>query len=145
MSYWDQRGFRGEPVITHLKTFTPPQDQVTQWDANVLVENLAMTLRSIIIPENPHRPDDGHARGIGGDEDYTLLLVNVGVVRITLAHDDVDSRPRVSSSADPPTTCIKHLRRQKESRVTNAPLAPIDDNLVSLLLDRRANVRRVRR
>ena len=87
---------------TYLKTFTPPQDQVAQRNANILVENLTMSLRSVIVPKNPHRSDDSHTWGVSRDKDHTLLLVDIGVVRITLAHNDVDFRPWVSGSANPP-------------------------------------------
>ena len=104
-----------------------------------------MSLWSIVISENPHGPDDSHAWGISGDKDYTLLLVNVGVIGIALAHDDVDFRPRVPGPTNPPVTCDEHLPRQKEIRVIDTPLASIDNNFISILFDRRADIRCVGR
>ena len=75
-----------------------------------------MSLWSVVIPENLHGPDDSYAWGIDRDEDHTLLLVHVGVVGITLAHDDMDFRPRVSGTTNPPVSRNEHLPLQEESR-----------------------------
>ena len=63
-----------------------------------------MSLWGIIVPEYLHWSDNGHAWGVSRDEDYTLLLMNIGIVGVALAHNDVDLRPRIPSSADPPVT-----------------------------------------
>ena len=132
-------------TTTHLKAFAPPKDQVAQRNANVLVENLAMSFRSVVVSENPHGPDDSHTRRISRDEDHTLLLVNVGIVRITLAHDNMDLRPRVSGSTDPPVTHDQYLPRRGGNWVVNKPFTSIDDDLISFLPDGRADIRRIRR
>jgi len=107
---------RLEPTdTTHLEAFAPPQNQVAQRNANILVENLAMSLWSIVVSENLHGADDSYTWGVSGDQDHALLVVNVGVVRIALAHDDVNLCPRVSSPTNPPTTRDENLTGQGES------------------------------
>jgi hypothetical protein len=68
-----------------------------------------MPLWSIIISENFHRSDDGYTRGVGWDENHTLLPVNIWIIRITLAHDDVNFRPWVSGPTNPPVIDNRYL------------------------------------
>jgi len=76
-----------------------------------------MSLWSIVVSENLHGADDSHTWSISGDEDHALLLVNVGIIRITLAHDDVNFRPRVSGPTNPPATHDENLPGQGGDRI----------------------------
>ena len=69
---------------------------------------LAMTEGKPNVHPHPYEAHDtehavnGDAGGIGGNEDDALLLVGVGVVRVRLAHGNVDLAARVTSTRGPP-------------------------------------------
>lgn len=115
-----------ETTLDDLETTTPAADEVADRHADVLVQNLAVSLGRIIVSKHLHRSDDAHTGRVGGNDDDALLLVRVRVRRVALAHDEVKARSGVAGATDP-------------------PLVAVDDNLVTLLSDRGADVGSVRR
>ena len=87
---------------TYLEALAPAQNQVAQRYANVVVDDLAMSLRCIVVSEYLHRADDFHAWRVGRYDDDALLAVAVRVIRIALAKDEVHCAARVASTGDPP-------------------------------------------
>ena len=92
---------------TYLETLAPVPDEIAQRDADVLVDNLAMTLRSIVVTEDLHRTNNLHAGCIGRNNDDTLLPIAVGVVRVTLAEHKVKRTSGIAGAADPPAGRVK--------------------------------------
>lgn len=86
----------------YLKTSAPAEDEISQGNADILVDDLTMSLRRIIVPEDSHGADDGDTGGVGGNKDNALLVVRAFVARVAFAHDDVQPGARVTRAADPP-------------------------------------------
>ena len=64
-------------TLNNLKALAPAQDQVAQGYADVVVDNFAVTLWSIVVTEHAHGADDLYARRVGRNDDDTLLAVLV--------------------------------------------------------------------
>lgn len=97
-----------------------------------------MTFRSIVITEDFHGTNDLNARGIGRNDDDTLLLVLVRVVGVTLSKHKMQSATRVAGTADPPVRdSLVMVSRTKRYAV---PFVTVNNNLVALLSDGSANV-----
>jgi hypothetical protein len=71
---------------------------VIQGHADVLEEDVTVTVRGVIIAKDAKHAVDGDSRGVCWDEDDTLLLVGAGVVGVCLAHCDVDLAARITGA-----------------------------------------------
>lgn len=69
-----------------------------QGHADVLEEDVTVTVRGVIIAKDAKHAVDGDSRGVCWDEDDTLLLVGAGVVGVCLAHCDVDLAARITGA-----------------------------------------------
>ena len=96
--------------MAHLEPFTPTQDKVAQGHANIVVNDLTVTLRCIVVAEHLHRPDHLDSGGVCRDEHDTLLAVLVRVVRVALTQDQVQSAARVAGAADVPAKTVSACR-----------------------------------
>ena len=89
-------------TLNNLKALAPAQDQVAQGYTNIVVDNFAVTLWSIVVPEHLHRTNDLYSRSICGNNHYALLAVLVRVVWVALSEDKVQGAARITSAANPP-------------------------------------------
>ena len=87
---------------TYFESFPPTQNKVVQGNADIFIDDLAVSLRCVIIPEDMHGANDLDARSVSRDDDYALLLVTALVAWITFSHDQVHFSPWVASPTDPP-------------------------------------------
>jgi hypothetical protein len=71
---------------------------VIQGHADVLKEDVAVTVRGVIVAKDTEHTVDGDSRGICWDENNALLLVGAGIVGVCLAHCDVDLAARVTGT-----------------------------------------------
>ncbi|KAI6851685.1 acyl-CoA dehydrogenase NM domain-like protein [Hortaea werneckii] len=81
---------------------------VLGWDAHVVEDDVAVAVRSVVEAVDGQHALNGDARGVGRDEHDGLLLVDVGVVRIALAHDHVDLAARVTGTGRPPLRSVQY-------------------------------------
>lgn len=89
-------------IATHLKALAPAEhDTVLLLEPNVVVQDLAVSLRRIIISHDRQRADDGDARRVGRDEHNRVALVLVRVIWVGQADEDMDPVARVAGTRDP--------------------------------------------
>jgi hypothetical protein len=93
---------RTETTLDDLESFAPAQDEITYWDSDVLVDDLAVAFRRVVIPKNLHGPDNLHTGGIRRYKDNTLLLICTLVSWVTLSEHQMNFATRVPSTRDPP-------------------------------------------
>lgn len=113
-------------ALDNLEATTLTQNHVLDGHSDILEGNVAVAVGGIIVTVNLEHSVDGDAGGLGGHQDDRLLSVGIGIVGITLAHDDVDLASRVTSTAGP-------------------PLGAVEDVLVTLTLDAKLDVGGIRR
>jgi hypothetical protein len=92
---------------------------------DVLELDLGVAVRSVVITEHAEHAHDVDARRLARHEDHRLLQV-ARRLRVGLAHEDEDLAARVARTGRP-------------------PLAPVDDVVVAIALDPRADVGRIGR
>jgi len=68
-----------------LESSAPAKHQVTQRHADIIVYDLRMTFGCVIVPHDHHLTNDFDARCISRDNHDALLLVRIGVIRVTLS------------------------------------------------------------
>ena len=110
---------------TYLESFTPAKNEVAQRHSHIIINNFAVSLRSIVIAKYLHRTNDLDPRGVGRYNNNTLLTVTIRVVGIALAEDEMQGTSWVTSSTDP-------------------PFVTVDDNFIALLSNGGADVGGVR-
>ena len=101
------------------------QEYVRRRHAHVLESDLRVSVRRVVVTEDLEQTHDLNALCIQRHEDHRLLLM-FGRVWTRLPHHDCDPAARIARAARP-------------------PLAPVDDVLVAVAHDARANVGRIRR
>lgn len=119
--------------IFYLKAPTPSKDKVSERNPDILVDNLAMTLRCIVVTEDSHRADYLNARCVCGNYDHALLVISICVVGVTLSHDQVKFCPGISCSTDPPEKNM--LEDERMLKRHSVPLMTIYDNFIALPAD----------
>jgi len=112
---------RSQTALDDLEALAPAHEQVLERHAHILIDDLHVALGRIVVAKHLHRAHDLDAGRVGGDDDHALLRVAIRVVGVVLAHEQVHGAARVARARDP-------------------PLVPVDDNLVALLPQRRADV-----
>lgn len=70
---------------------------------------MSMAVRSIIVAINLEHSVDGNTGGISRHQHNTLLLVNILVASIRLAHDDVNLATGVTGTTRPPLGSIEDI------------------------------------
>ena len=70
---------------------------------------MTVTVRSIIVAVNLEHSVDSDTGGISRYQDNTLLLVDILVASIRLAHDNVDLATGITSTARPPLGSIEDI------------------------------------
>lgn len=93
---------RAQTSLNNLETTALAQDDVFHRHADVLEEDVTVTVRGIIVAKDTEHAVNGDAGGVGGNEDDALLLVGAGVVLVRLAHGNVDLAARVTGTRGPP-------------------------------------------
>jgi hypothetical protein len=88
--------------LNNFKTSAPPENDVIERNADLVVNDFAVTFWGVIITEYRHRANDFDTRSIRRYENNTLLIVNAFVVRVALAHNEMDLCSWVSCATDPP-------------------------------------------
>ena len=88
--------------MAHLESFTPAKNQVPHRNTNVVIDNLAMTFRSIVVTKDLHRPNHLYTWSVRRNNDDALLAVPVRVVGIALSEDEMYGTAWVSGAANPP-------------------------------------------
>jgi hypothetical protein len=91
-----------QSTLNDLKTTTPTKNKVAEGHTHIVINDLTVTLGGVVVPEHLHGSNDVDSGGVGGDENDTLLVVLVFVVRVALAQHKVDCATRIASTADPP-------------------------------------------
>ena len=97
-----------ETTLDDLETAAPAGDDVVERDADVVVDDLEVALRSVVVAEHGHGTDELDSLGVGRDDHDRLL----GVLRcreVRLAHHEVNGVARVSGSRDPPTCGVHQI------------------------------------
>lgn len=103
--------------LTHLEAFAPSQNEIAQRHTDIVVDNLAVALGSIVVPENLHGTNDLHTRRVRRHNDHTLLVVLVRVVRVALAEHEVYRTPWVTGTADPPARRVEQRSDSQRGRL----------------------------
>jgi hypothetical protein len=91
-----------QPALNDFEASALTKHKIGGGDSDILKRNVAMPMGSVIISIDLKHPVDGDTLGIGGDQDDRLLFVRVLVVRVGLAHHDVNLTPWVSCTTRPP-------------------------------------------
>ena len=86
-----------EATLNNLKSAANAANNVRERDANVLVGDLEVPLRSIVVAEDFHRSEKLDTGSVGRHEDDSLLRV-LGCGGVRLAHHQVDGVPWVTSA-----------------------------------------------
>ena len=131
--------------MNDFKTSAPTENDAIERNADIVVNDFAVTFWSVIITEHRHRANDFDTRSICGYENNTLLIVMAFVVRVALAHHEMDLCSWVSCAADPPEAL--HLEHPFDTIYTSKtfiPFVTINYNLIAFLSDRCANVGGIR-
>jgi hypothetical protein len=96
---------RGSVDKTHLKASAKPcsatDDPVFDADLDILVFDLAVSLRCIVVSEDLERPDHIDSLRTGLDEHERVTLVRRRVGRVCNGQDDVDSVSRITGARNP--------------------------------------------
>lgn len=68
-----------------LESSAPTKHQVSQRHADIVIYDLRVALRCVIVPHDHHMTNDFDAGCISRDDHDALLLVRIGVIRVTLS------------------------------------------------------------
>ena len=79
-----------ETALDDLEAAAWAEDDVVEWHADVVESDVAVTVWGIVVAEDAEHTVDGDTWGVVWDEHDRLLLVDIRVVGVVLAHDDVD-------------------------------------------------------
>lgn len=88
-----------ETALHDLETASLTEAHVALVHPDVVEADVAMTMGGIIEAHDRKHSVDGNAWSVGRYENDGLLFVDVLVVGVGLAHDDVDFAAAVSSTA----------------------------------------------
>lgn len=91
-----------KPPLDDLEATPFTKHKVAGWNPDVVEADVPMSVGSIIVTIDIEHPVDGHPLSVCRYQHNRLLTVDVLVVRVGLAHDDVDFAPRVARTARPP-------------------------------------------
>lgn len=94
----------------YLESFSPAKDQIAERYTDVVINNFTMSFRCIVVTKYLHGSDDIDSRGVGRNYYDALLIIWVRVSRVALAHNQVQLRPWIASTTDPPA--IKGIKKQ---------------------------------
>ena len=80
--------------MNNFKTPAPSENDAIERNADIVVNDFAVTFRGVIITKHRHRANDFDARSICRYENNTMLIVMAFVVRVrvALAHHEMDLR-----------------------------------------------------
>lgn len=123
-----------DQIYIYLKTSSPAQNEIAQRNTDIIIDDFAMSFRSVIISKDLHRPDDFHTGCVCWNYDDTLLVVSAIVSGIALPHYEMYFSSRVTCPANPPGQSFSFpvsLGRCREC----LPFMTVDDNLVALSPD----------
>ena len=99
---WNSQIYTPKAALNDLKALAPAVNKVLHRNTNVLIDDLAVTLRGCVVAEHAHRADDLHARCVRGDNDDALLPVLVRVLWVALTEHEVDHTSGIACAADVP-------------------------------------------
>ena len=66
---------RAEPPLCDFESPAFSQQQIRRQHAHVLIQNIAMTVRRMVVPEDRQHARNLDAGRVHGDDDHGLLLV----------------------------------------------------------------------
>lgn len=90
---------RSKSALDDFKAPTFTKNQVCGRHAHVLKRNVSVAVRSVVIPEYREHPLERDTLCMGGYQDDRLLSIRIWMVRVRLAHDDVDLATRITGTA----------------------------------------------
>lgn len=90
---------RPKSALDDFKTPTFTKNQVRGRHTHVIKCNVSMAVRSVVIPEYREHPLECDTLCMGGYQDDRLLSVRIWMVRVGLAHDDVNLATRITGTA----------------------------------------------
>jgi hypothetical protein len=93
---------RPETALNDLKPTALTQHHVRSRDPDVVEDDVSVTVRRVVVPEDGKHAVDPDSWGRRGDKDDGLPLVHFGVIRGRLAHYQVDFAAEISCSRGPP-------------------------------------------
>jgi hypothetical protein len=81
---------RSKTALDNLETAALTENHVRDGDADVVENDVAVAVRSVIVTIDVQHAFHGDTREAGGYEDHGLLAVGVLVVGVGLAHDKIN-------------------------------------------------------
>jgi len=81
---------RGESALSDLKPSALAKQQIIDGHSDVGEGHLSVPNGRIVIAQRGQGSQHCHAGGVFGDQNLRLLQVAIGIIGITLAHDDKD-------------------------------------------------------
>ena len=134
-------------TLNNFKASAPSKHNVIKRNADVVVDDFAMTFRGVIVTKYGHRSNDLDTRSIRGYENNTLLFIMIFIVRVTFAHHEMDFCSWISCAADPPEKQTSLKKKKKiiySEQAYFIPLVTINYNLIAFLPDGCANIGGIR-
>lgn len=89
-------------ALDDLESTALAKDEVADWDADVIEGEVSVSMGSIIVAIYTQHAVDSDALGVGRYENYGLLAIDVFVLRVGLAHHNVNLTPWVTRATGPP-------------------------------------------
>lgn len=93
---------RTESSLNDLEAAAFTKHKAAGWNPDVVEADVAMSVGSIIVAVHVQHPVNGDPLGACRYQHNRLLTVDVLVLRVRLAHDDVYLAPRITRTAGPP-------------------------------------------
>lgn len=89
-------------TLDDLKAAALSKNHVLCRHTDIVEGDVAVAVWGVIVAENTQHAVDGDTGGVVGDQNDGLLLVDILVAGVGLAHNDVDLAARVASTGGPP-------------------------------------------
>lgn len=93
---------RAKSALNDLKSTALAEDEVAGWDTNVVEGEVSMSMGSVVVAIYTQHAVDSDTLGVGRYKNHRLLAVDVLILRIRLAHDNVNLTPWVARATGPP-------------------------------------------
>ena len=99
-----------ETSLDNLEALAPSIDKVADRHTNIVVDNFAVTLGSVVVAKDTHGTDDLDTRRVRRDDHNTLLPVLVRILGVALTEHQVESAAWVTGTTDVPVYPVTSVR-----------------------------------
>lgn len=100
---------RSKTSLNNFEATSFAENHVANRNSDIVEANVAVAMRGIIVAVDLEHSVDGDTRSVGRHKHDRLLLVDILVIGIRLAHDNINLAARVTSAARPPLLAVEDV------------------------------------